>query len=213
ESTKGPIAPARGGVVAFGAALAVFAGFAGAPLVANALSPGVENAEGVEGENWVIDYDNSEIRFSVIYDGKSVSGVFTDWTASIRFDNDDLESASATVVVDTGSAQTGTKLYDDSLKAAEWFNVAEFPTANVSLSNFRLAPKGYWADLSLTIKDIEIQRKLRFYLEGKNGQAWASGNTTIRRQDVDLGQTSDPKGEWVADAVRVDIAVIADPAE
>ena len=44
------------------------------------------------------------------------------------------------VEVDLSRAITGKKLYDDSLKASEWFDVKTNPIAIVNLENFKLNP-------------------------------------------------------------------------
>ncbi len=212
-STTGPFRPGRGLAVAFGAAAAAFTLVAVLPLAARGATGGAAQAANLEAANWTIDYDASEIRFSGVHDGKDFSGVFGAWTASIAFDAANLAASQASVAVETGSARTGTKLYDDSLRAAEWFGVSNFPTATVEVSNFRRDGEGYAADAALTIKDTTLAKALSFDLEIDGSRALMRGSTSVTRTEFDLGQQSDPGADWVGEDVQITILVEATRTE
>ena len=208
--TDAPRAPGRGAVNAFGGAFAVFALVAGAPLVANAVGGGTDLGGETEIEaNWAVDYGASEIRFSGVHDGDAFTGTFGDWSADIAFDPDALETSAAQVRVDTGSAATGTKLYDDSLKAAEWFGVSDFPVATVDISGMTLVDSGYAADATLTVKGVPVEAQLLFTVDIDGDTAMMAGQTLLSRQALNLGLQSDPGGDWVSDEITVDLSVTA----
>jgi len=203
-----PALPARGALFAFGGSLALFAAITALPLVGNGPSPQAPGNPGdaeVSG-NWDVDYGTSEIRFSGLFEGAEFSGVFESWTADVVFDPDALDSARVRVVVDTSSARTGTKRYDDSLKAREWFNAAAAPQAIVELSDFAATSAGYEATATLTLKDQAVSVPLRFSLDIDGDAAVLDGSTELSRKALDLGQSSDSSGSHIADAVTVTVS-------
>ena len=213
--TTPPQAPARGAWVAFGSAFAFFGIIAGGPVIAQSLTgPETTPATSDQG-NWDINYDASEIRFSGTHSGNAFSGVFEDWSATINFDPDALGEASASVLVTTQSARTGDTLYDNTLEAAEWFNVTAFPQATVSLSNFRLAEDAedgeMIADATLTIKEAVSTVDFRFHLGEADGVWTMTGETLLARETFELGQESDATGDWVSTDITVSVTVEASP--
>lgn len=202
-----PTLPARGALFAFGGSLLLFAAIAAVPLMASG-SP--KPAAGLSGPaalsgNWDVDYSQSEISFSGQHEGKPFTGVFGNWTADILFDPDALGEARVQALVDTRSAKTGTKIYDDSLKGKEWFNVSQFPEAAVNLSDFKAVGDGYEATATLTLKDMAVSVPLRFTLEIAGDTATLEATAEFSRKALNLGQSSDPGASWVADAVTVHV--------
>ncbi len=215
--TAPPVQPARGALAAFGGAALVFAAIAGAPVLASALQ-GASAGSGSDGAaapldeaNWQVDMAASSIGFSGIHDGDPYSGTFQDWEASIAFDPDRLAQSRATVTVRTGTAQANKKLYTDTLRSGEWFDVSNHPTATVTLSAFREdeGARDYVADATLAIKDQTVTVPFRFDLEIAGDRARMEGETTLTRSALNLGMQSDPTADWVADEVQVDVLVEA----
>nr|WP_321358968.1 cytochrome b/b6 domain-containing protein [uncultured Hyphomonas sp.] len=203
-------APARGYATAFGAALLLFAIIAAVPLMKSAppapAGPGAAGAVPAEAGNWQIDPATSEIDFAGTYQNKPFSGTFTRWDSYVRFDPDDLENSTVTVEVQPGSAQTGTKLYDDTLQSGEWFDTGTYPVVKVSLINFAAAPDGgYTAEASLLVKEQAVNVPLDFSLIIDGDNATFEGTSTLSRKALNLGQQSDPGGDWVADEVTVTV--------
>ena len=213
--TSPPRAPARGAFLTFGSALAFFAMIAGGPVIAQSLTS-EQSVEAVNSEsNWIIDYANSEIRFSGTHSGNDFSGTFEDWSASISFDPSNVSDGSATVTVSTQSARTGDTLYDNTLNAAEWFHVTDFPNATVALSNFRrndAEDDAMLSDASLTIKDVTVTIPFSFRLEETSGITTMTGETVLSREAFNLGQESDASADWVAAEIAVSVIVKASPA-
>lgn len=205
-----PQAPSRGAISAFGAALMAFAVVAGAPIVASAAGGSADLAStGEVSANWTVDYEASEVSFSGDHDGSEFTGTFGDWSADIAFDADDVSAARAEVGVDTGSARTGNKLYDDSLKSAEWFNVSGFPAATVMLSDFVATETGYTATAALTIKEQTMEAPFAFTLDIDGDMATMDGEAVFGRTPLDLGLESDPGADWVGEDVTVAVHVEA----
>ncbi|MFN4101972.1 MAG: cytochrome b/b6 domain-containing protein, partial [Pararhodobacter sp.] len=196
----------RSAVIAFGGSVLLFAIIAGTSLMGNggsarAATPPVE-ATG----NWEVDYDASEIRFSGTNDGTPFSGTFRRWQADISFDPEDVENASVNVTVDVTSAATGSRLYDSTLRDAEWFNISAHPQATVTLSEFEERSDSYRATATLTLKGQPVSERLEFTLDITGETGVLSGEAVYSRRDLNLGMVSDPDGKWVSDEIVVAIS-------
>ncbi len=205
-----PLAPARGALVAFGGSLALFSVIAATSFLGAVSAKGQAAAQPAAGSaitpNWAVDYDASSITFAGVHDGKRFEGVFGNWTADVRFDPEDLASSAVFVRIDTSSARTGTKLYDDSLRADEWFAVRAHPEATVRLDRFETNSEGYRAVAAVQIKEVTLDLPLKFSLGIEDNIAILSGSATLSRKAFNLGQSSDPAATWVADTVEITLS-------
>lgn len=205
-----PSVPGRGAVPAFGIALFAFALIAGVPLLSGSGAAVVTSDGNSEiTANWAVDYEQSSIAFSGVHDGSRYEGVFDNWVADIQFDPANPEAGGAVVSVAMGSAQASQKLYTDSLKSAEWFNVTEFPTATARISEITRSGDDYTSTLTLDIKAGSVSVSFPFTLAFEGDIATMSGQVVLSREALDLGMTSDPGADWVDDEVTVDVAVTA----
>jgi cytochrome b561/polyisoprenoid-binding protein YceI len=216
--TQPPRAPARGFFIAFGGAALLFGLIAAAPVLAQSMAgsktapPPAIDAEAevaavpvtVE-PNWTVNYDASEIRFSGTHDGNAFSGTFKDWTADVAFFPDAVETSDVRVSVSTGTATTGKKLYNDSLRAPEWFDVSNYPTATIHLTDFAKSDTGYTATASMRLKNRTVTTPLAFTLDIAGDIATLNGEATFDRKALNIGQISDPGAEWVSDTVIVTV--------
>lgn len=202
----------RGAVIAFGSAIGLLIVVTGATPIVNALSGG-NQAVSVEASfepNWAVDYDLSSISFSGTHDGNAFTGSFGNWDAAIQFDPDNVTAAEARVTVSTGSAEASQKLYIDSLKSPEWFNVAAFPSASVEILDIQDDGDGdYRSTARLTLKELTVDAPFSFSLELEGDTARMTGAAIFQRTPLDLGQASDPGADWVAEDVTVDVIVEA----
>ncbi|MGC6500863.1 MAG: cytochrome b/b6 domain-containing protein [Henriciella sp.] len=210
------VRPTRKGSLelSFGIALGAFALIALSPVLSGPQWPVRERApesslqQGVVA-NWTVDYGGSEIRFSGRHDGDIYSGVFSDWDAQIQFDPDAPDAGKAVITIQTGSATANKKLYTDSLKAGEWFDVAVYPAATAEVFQIAEADGSYAAQLRLNVKDRSVTVPFQFTVNLMDQQAEMTGQAEIGRKSLDLGQTSDPGNDWVDDAVTISVRVSA----
>lgn len=214
--TGRPHSPPGAFLAAFGAALGVFLVVAGLPALfgggtAASSSAAQEDAGTIE-PNWTVDHEASSIEFSGTHDGSTYRGTFGDWSADIQFDPDNLDTSRVRVTIRTASAQANRKLYTDSLRAEEWFNVTQHPQAVVDLSNFRMSSNGYTADATLTLKNASVTVPFSFTLEINDGEARMQGTASVERTPLNLGLQSDPAGEWVGETVNIAVEVQASRA-
>lgn len=203
-----PALPARGFLFAFGGSLALFAAIAATSLLSAGPASSAPAPLGATSSNanWTVDYAASEIKFAGLYEGKPFEGTFATWAADVAFYPEALARSKVSVTVDTRSASTGKKLYDDTLKGREWFNVGDFPEATVVLSDFKQATSGYTATATMTLKDKAVSVPLSFTLDIDGRQARLNGQVTFTRKALDLGQGSDPDGKWIGDEVVVTLS-------
>lgn len=207
-----PQAPGRGALTAFGAALASLIVVAGASPVLGALSGAgsAVSAQAAFEPNWSVDYQASSITFSGTHDGNAFSGTFGNWDAAIQFDPDSPANGAVRVSVATGSAEASQKLYTDSLKSPEWFNVSAFPSANAEILDIAATGDGtYSATARLSLKELTVDADFGFHLQIDGDAAQMTGQAVFQRSALDLGQASDPNADWVSDDVTVDVVVAA----
>ncbi len=212
RKTKAPEAN-RGMIVTLLASLGFFAAVSAVPLITNKSSAKTAPATSLTIQpNWTVVEAGKSISFDFSHDGGDYTGRFDVWDAQIEFYDDDLAKSRVIVDVDLTSAVTGKKLYDDSLRAAEWFDVKTKPTAKVTLTNFNTtrAPRTYVADAKLTLKGLEITVPFTFNLSIDGDTATMTGSTTVTRKDLQLGQDSDPDADWVSEEIVVDVSLVAE---
>jgi len=126
------------------------------------------------------------------------------------FDPDHLEAARVVATFETASAADGVPLHDTTLPQAEWFNSAQYPTATFRADQFsRIGEGAYEARGQLTLKDRTQDIALPFRLTIANGRAEMNGEIALDRAAYDLGQRSDPDGEFVSTSIGVSVRVRA----
>lgn len=157
---------------------------------------------------WQVKTDESDIEFSGTQLGAEFEGEFDKFTAEIVFSPDDLAGSKVSVVIDIASVNTENADRDSQIISADWFDVAQWPTAKFETRSFReIAPGQYEAVADLTIRDVTKEVVLPFNLEIEGNRAEAEGTITIKRTDFGVGQ-----GQWsdtsqVGDdvTIRIDI--------
>ncbi len=199
-------------MTAFASALAVLVVVAGASPVLSVLSGSGQtvSVDAAFEPNWTVIPDASSIQFSGTHDGNIYSGTFSNWDAAIQFDPDNPGTSDVRVTISTTSAEASQKLYTDSLPSPEWFNTAAFPTASVEILDISAAGDGrYTSTARLTLKGLTVDADFPFSLEIEGDVANMTGQAVFQRKALDLGQSSDPNADWVAEDVTVDVVVEA----
>lgn len=159
---------------------------------------------------WQVDRQASSIRFAGTHADVAFDGAFGDWAALIRFDPANPAQSAVRVAVATASARDGIPLHDRTLPQAEWFDSARHPIATFTATQFRkLGGDRFEATGVLAIKGRDLPVTLPFELKVQDGVASMSGEIVIKRRGADLGQSSDPRAEWVSEEIRIRIKVKA----
>jgi len=154
---------------------------------------------------WAVNYETSALRFIGEEGGAKFEGVFSDFTADIVFDPDNLGASSINVDVRTASASSGNEFRDGTMPDGEWFDVKDHPGAIFTSNTIRnVSGESYEADGVLTIKEISRDITLAFTLDIDGDQANAAGGVDLVRTDFGLGMNASwLEKEKVALSVRV----------
>lgn len=213
NEARPPSRPAQGAGIAFGAAAGFFLLVAAVPMIAQAGQSGSSSGSApATATGWVVDPEGSEIGFSGEHEGRPFAGTFRDWSASITFDPEALGASEVSVTIAPASVDTGQTLYNDTLKASEWFGVSRFPSATVTLANFDETETGYTADATITIKETTATVPFAFELSIEGDSADMTGRATLSRTELNLGQSSDPGADYVSEEIEVTVTVKASRA-
>ena len=138
---------------------------------------------------WSVKPEASQIAFEVSGGGNTTKGTFGQYKAEIEFDPDLPEQTTVRVLLNMNSAATGTPDADEALKSAEFFNPAQFPTAQYAARGAQALGSGrYLLNGRLTLKGVTKPVSLPFLFNIKSGTARVNAETTINRLDFGVGQ-------------------------
>ncbi len=144
--------------------------------------------------HWSVDYAKSKLGFSVLWSNEPFSASFKSWRADIDFDPASPQQAHAAVIVDLASETSEEPDFDDDLKGAQGFQVAQFRAARFVTKSFaRKAGNTYLAIGELTLKGVTRQITLPFRLTTSGNTAHMTGAARILRTDFGVGL-----GPWAA---------------
>lgn len=162
---------------------------------------------------WTIDKAHSSIGFSVRHLVISnVKGSFGDYTGTIEFAPDKLESGTALFTVQVASIDTDEARRDEHLRSPDFFDVAQFPAMtfkstqvhDVNGNEFKMTG-------NLTIRDVTKEVTFDCVFHGTvndpmgNTKAGFTATATINRQDfgVKWNKSLDAGGVVVGDDVTI----------
>jgi len=154
-------------------------------------------------DSFTADPGTSRLEFTGVQAGAEFKGVFHKFSAAIAFAPDDLAAAKFDVVIDLGSEDTMDKDRDGTIRGADVFDVAHFPTARYVTRSFAKTATGYTALGSLTLHGVTKDVPIAFKFSPAAAGATLSGTAELRRLDFGVGQGDWKSTEWVADAVKV----------
>lgn len=173
-----------------------------------ASSNSAQTEPGIEA-NWIVDYEASKIAFAGQYNGEAFSGEIKSWSANINWDPDAPETGAVDVTIDTSSISTGNQSYDGTLSAGEWIDPDSFSSAHVSVTNFERREDGFEGDAEVSLKTATLLTPLDFSIAYDDQKALMRGTASLSRKALDLGQSSDPGGDWVSPDIEVSVEVHA----
>ncbi len=105
----------------------------------------------------------SRLEFTGVQAGAAFKGVFHQFTAAVDFDPASLAGARIEVTIDMNSEDSGDKDRDGTMRGADIFDVAHFPTAHYVTRSVTRTAAGYSAVGALTLrgvtKDVPIEFK------------------------------------------------------
>jgi polyisoprenoid-binding protein YceI len=146
---------------------------------------------------------SSRLEFTGVQAGAPFKSVFHQFTAAVDFDPAALATARIDVTIDMNSVDSGDKDRDGTMRGADIFDVAHFPTAHYVTRSVTRTATGFSAVGALTLrgvtKDVPIELK---FAPGAAG-ATLTGTAVLKRLDFGVGRGDWKNTEWVADTVQV----------
>lgn len=160
---------------------------------------------------WTMVPEESSIAFEATQNDAPVRGEFRRFEAEIHFDPQQLADSRVLVKVDMASVNADAEEVSGTLKTADWFDVASFPSARFETREIRhVKDSRYLAEALLTIRNQELPLQFVFdLLEYGDRRAVIEGEASVGRTGYGIGQ-----GEWgstavIGDAVKVRVKVAA----
>lgn len=165
-----------------------------------------------EPRHFVIDNENSHIRYEAIQNNVSVTGAFTRFDGTVAFHPDALAESHARIEVDITSVTADYDEVISTLKTAEWFDAENHPKAVFETAGFTaLGDNHYEAKATLTMKGHQQPATLTFTLEEFNDEsARITGETALKRTSYGIGWSDTGT---VRDGVTVSVTVTAKTAD
>ena len=170
-------------------------------------------------EQWEIDSSHSGIHFSVRHMViAKVRGQFARWSGSVVAEDGDFVRASASVVIDASSIETGVADRDAHLKSADFLDVANHPEITFKASRVEKLGDGERRVAGdLTIRGVTREVVLDVEYSGRTKDPWGNeragfgAKTSINRKDFGLAwnQILEAGGALVGDRVDIEIEVEA----
>jgi len=165
---------------------------------------------------WALDPVHSSISFSVRHLVVSkVRGNFRTFSGAVTVAEDGTPSVTAEI--DVASVDTGNEQRDAHLKAADFFDVATFPTASFRSTGVSAKGDGYVLDGEFTLKGVTKPITLALEYNGVNpgmGHGAVAGfeaSVVLNRKDfgIDIDMPLETGGAVVGDKVTVTLEIEA----
>ena len=165
---------------------------------------------------WAIDPIHSSINFSVrhLMVGK-IHGRFDQFSGAITITEDG--TASVTAEIDVNSVDTGNQQRETHIKAADFFDVAQFPTATFVSTGVRPDKDDYLLEGDFTLKGVTKPVAMTLAFNGVNpgmGRGEVAGfeaSVVLSRKDFGVGAELplEGGGTMVGDKVTITLALEA----
>ncbi|HYB37572.1 MAG TPA: YceI family protein [Mycobacterium sp.] len=174
------------------------------------------SAQTLSAGTWAIDPVHSSINFSVrhLMVGK-IHGRFDQFSGAITVAEDGTPSVTAEVAVN--SIDTGNEQRDAHVKAADFFDVAQFPTARFVSTAVRADGDAYVLEGDFTLKGVTKPVAMTLEFNGVNpgmGRGEVAGfeaSVVLSRKDFGVGAEMplEGGGTMVGDKVTITLALEA----
>lgn len=165
---------------------------------------------------WALDAVHSTVGFSVRHLMVTTArGRFGEFSGAIVVAQDGTPSVTAEIAV--GSVDTGNEARDEHLKAADFFDVAQYPTATFASTAVRADGADYVVDGDFTLRGVTKPVSLKLEFNGTNpgmGHGEVAGFTAsvvLSRKDFGVGgdMPLDAGGVVLGDKVTITLDIEA----
>lgn len=163
-------------------------------LTLGALAAALPVLAAAQTSTWVPDKAHSEVDFSILHMSLTkVHGRFGNIGGQILWNDADLAKSSVNVTIDVSSVDTGVGPRDNDLKGANYFDVAQFPTATFVSTAVAKGTDGLTVNGNLTLHGVTKPVVLQVQgpmgpVQGMGGKMHAgfSATTTLKRTDFGI---------------------------
>lgn len=161
---------------------------------------------------WISDPNHSEVDFSIKHMSVSnVHGRIGNVAATIVLNNSDITKSTVTATIDVNTIDTGVAQRDTHLKSADFFDVAQFPTASFASTSVvknsgKLRVTGNFTLHGVTkpvVLDVEGPTAPVPGMMDHKPHSGLTATTTISRGDFGIGSKFPPM--MVGDEVKLTI--------
>jgi polyisoprenoid-binding protein YceI len=153
----------------------------------------------------------SRLEFVGVQAGAEFKGVFHKFSAAVDFAPDALASSHFDVQIELNSVDSQDKDRDTTIRGADIFDVAHWPTAHYVTRSFTKTATGFSAVGALTLRGVTKDVPIDFQFSQSANGAKLEGSAKLKRLDFGAGQGDWKSTEWVADAVKVSFILALKP--
>jgi polyisoprenoid-binding protein YceI len=153
--------------------------------------------------SYTADPGSSRLEFTGVQAGAEFKALFHKFTAAIDFAPDALANARFDILIDMSSVDSMDKDRDGTMKGADIFDVAHFPSAHYLTKSFSKTAAGYSALGALTLHGVTKDVPIEFKFASTAAGASLTGTAQLKRLDFGVGQGDWKSTDQVADAVKV----------
>ncbi|MBA2501260.1 MAG: YceI family protein [Pyrinomonadaceae bacterium] len=172
--------------------------------------------------NYEVDAAHSTVGFAVpILGGLSqVKGKFSDFTATIVYDEADITKSSVTATIKTASIDTGIERRDAHLRNADFFEVEKYPEITFQSKRVERRGKDFVAVGTFTMHGVSKEISVPFAKTGQfknpaNNKMVVGFSATmmINRRDYGITYSNRANPTFIGDEVKIELSMITKPSE
>jgi polyisoprenoid-binding protein YceI len=145
----------------------------------------------------------SRLEFTGVQAGAPFKGVFHQFSAAVDLDPAAPAAARIEVTIDLNSVDSGDKDRDGTMRGADIFDVAHFPSAHYVTRSVTRTATGFSAVGALTLRGVTKDVPIEFKFAPGAAGATLTGAAELKRLDFGVGRGDWKNTDWVADAVKI----------
>lgn len=140
--------------------------------------------------------------YSIAFESKDPSGVFTKMDGDINFDEANLDASSFDVAVEVASINTGNGMKNKHAKSAKWFDAEKYPEIRFTSSAFAKTADGYTVTGTLDMHGVQKEFTMPFTFENNTFKS----SFMVSRVEFGIGSTKGMSGKVPAE-IKLDLSV------
>lgn len=143
-----------------------------------------------------------EEGYSIEFSSEKASGVFSNLTGDIEFDQANLAASKFNVQIEVASINTGNGMQNKHAKSDKWFDAEQYPTINFTSDKFAKTANGYEVMGTLEMHGIKKEFTMPFTFKNDIFES----SFTVNRLDYNIGSTKGMSKKVPLD-IKLDISV------